>query len=129
MIALDTNVLVRFFVDDDRDQADRAEAALGACTAKAPGFVAREVLLELVWVLERTYGRPRAIVADLLEGLLDARNIAVEAAAAAEESLEIYRRGGDFADAMIAAAARAAGAGSLVTFDRKFAGRIETTLL
>ena len=129
MIALDTNVLIRLFVDDDSDQADRAEAALGRCTAEAPGFVAREVLVELVWVLERTYDRPRAIVADLLEGLLDARNIAVETAAAAEESLGIYRQGGDFADAMIAAAARAAGASQQVTFDRKFAGRIETALL
>lgn len=129
MIAFDTNVFVRLFTEDDPDQADRAEAALARCTPDAPGFVSREVLIELVWVLERTYKRPRQIVADLLDGLLTSRNIVVEAAEATGASVSAYRKGGDFADSMIAEAAQAAGATSIVTFDQKFAGRIEVSLL
>ena len=55
MIALDTNVLVRYLVADDAGQAEAAQALLAGLTAERPGFVCREVAVELVWVLERAY--------------------------------------------------------------------------
>ncbi|MDE2906398.1 MAG: PIN domain-containing protein, partial [Acidobacteriota bacterium] len=54
MIALDTNVLVRYLVDDDPEQAETARALLASVTPTRPGFVCREVMVELVWVLRRT---------------------------------------------------------------------------
>jgi predicted nucleic-acid-binding protein len=129
MIALDTNVLVRFLTQDDPDQAALAGEAIGALTPDAPGFVAREVLVELVWVLTRAYGCTRIDVARALEGLLAAAELEVEAADDVGRALGRFRDDAvDFADLMIAAAARRAGAATLLTFDRK-AARIDGVAL
>ena len=71
-LGLDTNVLVRFLVQDDAVQAEAATALIGSLTEAAPGFVSREVLVELVWVLERAYNLGRADIARALDGLLEA---------------------------------------------------------
>ncbi|WP_019956757.1 PIN domain-containing protein [Yoonia vestfoldensis] len=122
MIAIDTNVLVRFLTQDDPEQAAAASALMRGLTQAAPGFICREVMLELVWVLERAYGFSRVDVTVALEGLLAAVEIEIEAADDVGTALFRYRdEGFGFADLMIAAAARRAGATSLVTFDRKAA--------
>ena len=53
MIAIDTDVLVRYLVCDDQQQAEAARTLLESLTAERPGFVCREVTVELAWVLER----------------------------------------------------------------------------
>jgi predicted nucleic-acid-binding protein len=122
VIALDTNVLVRFLVQDDADQARRAGDVIAQLTEADPGFVGREVLVELVWVLERAYGYTRSEIAGALDGLLSATELQIEAADDVGPALELYRTDGfGFADLMIAAAGRRAGAAELVTFDRKAA--------
>jgi predicted nucleic-acid-binding protein len=122
MIGIDTNVLVRFLTQDDPDQAAAASAFMRGLTSGAPGFICREVMLELVWVLERAYGFSRADVTAALEGLLAAVEIEVEAADDVGTAVFLYRdEGFGFADLMIAAAARRTDATSLVTFDRKAA--------
>ena len=122
MIALDTNVLVRFLVDDDVDQAKIAGILIDQLTDAAPGFIGREVLVELVWVLERAYGYERADIAAAFDGLLSATELLIEDADDIGLALELYRNDGfGFADLMIVAAARRAGAVELVTFDRKAA--------
>ena len=70
MIALDTNVLVRFLVDDDAEQVQAARTLLESLTAERPAFICREVMIELVWVLERAYRLPRDRIAAVLEGLI-----------------------------------------------------------
>ena len=125
MIGLDTNVLVRFLVQDDPQQGALATRLMDELTAQAPGFVGREVLVELVWVLERAYGYGRAEVASALEGLLVAPEIRLEEHDDVGAALHRHRAGGaGFADLLIAAAARRAGASRVVTFDRR-AARIE----
>lgn len=122
MIALDTNVLVRFLVQDDPEQARIANMVLDQLTDAAPGFVGREVLVELVWVLERAYGYQRTDIAAALDGLLSAIELVIEAADEVGVAVDRYRNDGfGFADLMIAAAARRADATELVTFDRKAA--------
>ena len=122
MIALDTNVLVRFLVDDDVDQAKIAGILIDQLTDAAPGFIGREVLVELVWVLERAYGYERADIAAAFDGLLSATELLIEDADDIGLALELYCNDGfGFADLMIVAAARRAGAVELVTFDRKAA--------
>ena len=130
MIALDTNVVVRFLVQDDPDHAALAGEVISGLTADAPGYVCREVMVELVWVLERAYRYSRAEVAGALEGLLAASEIEIEAADDVGLALFRYRDDGfGFADLMIAAAARRVGAAELVTFDRKAARIDEVRLL
>jgi len=120
---LDTNVLVRFLVQDDPDQARAAQAVIAELTETAPGFVCREVLVELVWVLERAYGLSRPDIAQALDGLLEARELRVEGADRAAIAIDRYRKGGPgFADQMIALAGQQAGCRATVTFDRKAAG-------
>ena len=122
MIALDTNVLVRFLVQDDPDQARLATEVIDQLSDAVPGFVCREVLVELVWVLERAYRLGRAEIASALDGLLASTELVIEGADEVGPALELYRNDGfGFADLMIAAAARRAGASELVTFDRKAA--------
>jgi predicted nucleic-acid-binding protein len=129
MIALDTNVLVRFLTRDDIDQFAAASALMKSFTAEKPGFVGREVLVELVWVLERAYNYPRLDVALALEALLAAIELHVEAADDASRAIVRYRdQGLDFSDLMIVAAGRRVGADTLATFDKK-AARIEGATL
>lgn len=122
MIALDTNVLVRFLVQDDPGQAELATRVIDQLTDEAQSFVSREVLIELVWVLERAYRLGRAEIATALDGLLAATELDVEGSDEVAPALELYRNDGfGFADLMIAAAARRVGAIELMTFDRKAA--------
>jgi predicted nucleic-acid-binding protein len=127
---LDTNVLVRFLVQDDPKQAEAARALIAGCTAAEPAFIGREVLIETVWVLESAYGFRQEQVAPAILGLLEAEEIVVEAMEDAVLAVEAYGAGmADFADHMIVAAARRAGCGTLYTFDRKAARHNDATLL
>lgn len=123
MTGLDTNVLVRFLVQDDAAQAKSAQDLMATFTEEEPGFICREVLVELVWVLERAYALSRTDIADAINGLLEARELVVEAGDRAAVAIDRYRKGGPgFADQMIALAVQAAGCKATVTFDRKAAG-------
>ena len=53
MIALDTNVIARYLVRDDTEQAEAARSLLESLAADRPGYVCREVTVKLAWVLER----------------------------------------------------------------------------
>ena len=129
MIALDTNVVVRFLVQDDAEQARLATEVIDQLSDAVPGVVCREVLVELVWVLERAYHLGRAEIAGALDGLLASTELIIEGADDIGPALELYRNDGfDFADLMIAAAARRAVAREFVTFDRK-AARLPGALL
>lgn len=122
MIALDTNVLVRFLVQDDPEQARLATELMEGLSDQDLGFVGREVLVELVWVLERAYGYARGDIAAALDGLLSSVEVLIEDSDDVATAVDRYRNDGfGFADLMIAAAARRAGASALVTFDRKAA--------
>ncbi len=130
MIALDTNVLIRYAVWDDPEQAEAAAVLLESLTPVNPGFICREVLVETAWVLERSYRLSRHQVANILENLILAASLVIEASDDVMRVLPGYRRGEiDFADMMILAAARRTGAGALYTFDRKLASFEEATLL
>ena len=122
MIALDTNILLRFLIDDDREQVEAARSLLEQLTPERPGFVCREVTLEVVWVLERSYGFSRDRIATALEQLVSGDALLFEAGDDVIRAAYGYRRGGaGFADQMIAAAARRSGADALYTFDRRLA--------
>jgi predicted nucleic-acid-binding protein len=130
MIALDTNVLVRFLTQDDADQSLAASKVFAQFTSQTPGYVCREVLVEMVWVLERAYGLDRIQVATALEGLLAATEIEIETADDVASALYRYRDDGfDFADLMIRAASIRGGAHVLVTFDRKAAKLLGVQLI
>ena len=122
MIGLDTNILVRFLVQDDAEQGAAARALISGLTVDEPGFVSREVQVELVWVLERAYGYGREDIARALEALLEARELALEARERTAIAADRYRRGGPgFADQMVALSGQGAGCRATMTFDRRAA--------
>jgi predicted nucleic-acid-binding protein len=120
VIALDTNVLVRYLVRDEAEQAEAARSLLESLTAERPGFVCREVIVELAWVLERAYGYSRDRIATVLEQLVATEHLVVEAADDVACAAFRYRPGSaGFSDLMILAAAERSGARPLYTFDQK----------
>ena len=130
MIGFDTNVLVRFLMQDDPAQAAAASAALTGLTQADPGFLCREVLVELVWVLERAYRLPRADIARALDGLLETQELVIEAADRVALATDRYRKGdAGFADQMVALAGQGAGGSKTLTFDRKGAAVLGMHLL
>ena len=119
MIALDTNVLVRLLVPDDSGQQRAAVGLLSTLDRGNPGYVCREVAVELAWVLSRKYGFARAEIAAVFESLVGSEDVRMEDADDVLRAAAAYRDGpADFADLMILYAAERAGARPLYTFDR-----------
>lgn len=120
MIALDTNVLVRYLVEDDAKQTALAAALIDRAIADGePLFVSDIVVCETVWVLSVRYDVRRAEIASVLRNLFRARHLAYSAVDQLVRALDAYATGeGDFADYLIREQARAAECESVATFDR-----------
>jgi predicted nucleic-acid-binding protein len=120
MIALDTNVLVRFLVEDDKQQSARAARIIQGATERDEAlFVSDIVLCELVWVLSTSYQTARAEIAATLERLVQAKQLAFTDAERVRRAADAYATGrGDFAGYLIREHARDAGCTAVVTFDR-----------
>ena len=121
MKALDTNVIVRYLVQDDPDQSRKATALIeGAASRGERLFVTAVVLCELVWVLRGAYEYGRDEIASALEKILAAIEFWVEDRDIAHRALADFRdEGGDFADYLIGWRARKAGVEKTATFDRR----------
>ena len=129
MTAVDTNVLVRYLVNDLPQQAQAARELLERLSPESPGFICREVIMEVVFVLERAYHFPRSQIADVIEELTSTQGLVVETGDDVIQAASHYRQGGaGFSDLMILAAARRTGALPVRTFDRAFA-RLDGALL
>jgi len=123
MIGLDTNVLVRYLVEEDDPQKRAADRFVEEALNRGESlFVNQIVLCEVVWVLSRAYGFTRREVAEALEMILCARQFEIEAKDMVVRGLREYRKGkADFADCVIGLKNQAAGCTATVTFDRKAA--------
>jgi predicted nucleic-acid-binding protein len=123
MIGLDTNVLVRYIVQDDPKQSPRATRLIESLTAESPGYVTLVSIVELVWVLSGCYGSTRGEICEVLETLLRSRELVVADADIVWKALRLYREGkADFADNLIERLSNAAGCIHTATFDRTAAG-------
>lgn len=118
MIGLDTNVLVRYVMQDDPRQSPRATRLIEALTPDEPGFVPVVALVELVWVLSGSYALSRAQIATVLDTLLRSKELVVDRAEVVTQALHRFTgTGADFSDALIERIAAAAGCSTTVTFD------------
>lgn len=94
MIALDTNVLVRFLVVDDEAQAAQATSLIEQAIADdAALFISDVVLCETVWVLTARYGFSRVEVAAVLRRLLEADHLSFPAPLQHARTLAAYSAG------------------------------------
>lgn len=121
MIAIDTNVLVRLFVNDDADQAKKAKALFDEYADQDDSlWIADIVLIEMVWALDRSYGRPRTEIAAALRALAGNATVCMESPDCLAPAIAFYVLGpAGFADCLLAVKAERAGCDALRSFDRK----------
>ena len=120
MPALDTNVLVRYVVQDDSGQLAAAKRLITRCVAEGqPLFVPVTVTLELEWVLRASFGYDKDDVLQVLSNLFSAAELTFQCEQALEVALQLFREtAADFADCVHIALAAEVGEQPLWTFDR-----------
>jgi predicted nucleic-acid-binding protein len=120
MIGLDTNVLVRFLVQDDEAQSRKARKLIEDAVARDERlFLSDIVVCETVWVLSSAYRFSRTEIVSAIAALLRAKNVEYGSSDQLARALDAFRLGkGEFADYLIREHAKAAGAAAVATFDR-----------
>ena len=123
MIGLDTNVLVRYLVQDDPAQARQANALIDRAAAQETAmFINHVVMCELAWVLGRGYGYARTALAEVIEKILLGRQFEIEKKDLVWAALANFKESrADFADCLIGVTNDLAGCESTLTFDRSAA--------
>ena len=118
MIGLDTNVLVRYIMQDDPKQALKATKLVESLTPTAPGFVTLVTMVELFWVLSSAFELSRGQIVETFDGMIRAKQLVVEQRDQVVRALRAYgSSSADFADCLIDRTATAAGCDKVMTFD------------
>ncbi len=130
MVGLDSNVLVRYIMQDDPRQSALATRLVESLSPDAPGFVSLVSIVELGWVLTSAYDLDRAQLVQAIEALLRTKEIVVDRAETVWKAIRVYQRANaDFADCLIERTASAAGCERTMTFDRGAAKGCGMTLV
>jgi predicted nucleic-acid-binding protein len=130
MIGLDTNVLVRYIMQDDAKQSLKAATLLESLTVEEPGFVSLVSVVELGWVLSSSYDLDREQVAQALELMMRTKTVVVDRADEVMKALRVFKASSaDFADCLIERTAASAGCAKTMTFDGGAAKAAGMTLI
>ena len=113
MLAIDTNIVVRYLTADHPGQSPKAKALIDGEDV----FVCTTVLLETEWVLRSVYGFTGAQVAKALAAFAGLPRVTLEDAALAAKALDWTLKGMDFADALHLAKGQECD--GFVSFDRR----------
>jgi predicted nucleic-acid-binding protein len=102
MIAVDTNILARFYCDDPDDpEATRQRIVAKRVMVESEAiFVPLTVILEFEWVMRGFYEAEPASFCDAIAHLLGMRRVTVERWEAGSDAVNLHRRGLNFADAL-----------------------------
>ncbi|MDP2806144.1 MAG: type II toxin-antitoxin system VapC family toxin [Gallionellaceae bacterium] len=121
MNAVDTNVLARFFIndEDDREAARQRPAAIAALSGAV--FVPVSVVLEFEWVMRGFYELSRKDIQRVFESLCGLENVQIEDRSIVLAALDAYQQGLDFADALHLA--RADFCSTFLSFDQRLKKR------
>jgi len=126
MIGLDTNILARYYIDDnaDAEAAKQRPLARKLMESGEELMVCKTVLLEFEWVMRGYYGFRREEVLQVFRHMLSLSQLRVEDRQIVESALLGLAEGLDFADALHHASYRECD--QIASFDdRKFAGRVK----
>jgi predicted nucleic-acid-binding protein len=123
MKAIDTNILVRFLVNDDPAQAQQVRQLFSAAEQQRETyFVPLLVVLESIWVLESAYQVGRNELIEVLSDLLLLPVLEFEQREAVQAMLQTARNDPlDLPDLLIAKSALRNGCECIFTFDKKAA--------
>lgn len=118
MIGLDTNVLVRYIMQDDVRQSPKATALIESLDAESCGFVTLVSVVELYWVLTTCYDLTGEQAASALEAIVATKQLKVERADVVVRALRLFESGkADFPDCLIERSAASVGCEKTMTFD------------
>jgi predicted nucleic-acid-binding protein len=122
MIGLDTNVLVRYLAKDDPIQTPVAVKLVRSLSEDEPGFLSLVVITELIWVLRMSYRYRNNEIANVVETLLQSKELRVEQEELVADALRGFATGSaDFADYLIERTGQLAGCIHTFTFDKRAA--------
>ena len=125
MIGIDTNILLRFLIDDDPAQNAMARRFMSERTGDDPAYVSAIVLAETVWVLRRRLNYPLPRIVESICALLTVAELTVEHADELDILLADHDGSvADVVDYLVAWAGFDAGCQKTMTFDRKAARRV-----
>lgn len=126
MIGIDTNILVRFFIQDDPIQFEMSRKFLMMeCSSSRPGLVNTVVLCELIWTLKRVYGLKKPQLIYIIEQMLEVKQLSLEKSDLIRKALEVFRKSkADFSDCLVGLLNQKAGCDRSETFD-KSASKLE----
>jgi predicted nucleic-acid-binding protein len=130
MIGLDTNVLVRYIMQDDAKQTKLATNLIESLNDSSPGFVTIVSVVELGWVLESAFELSRVQVAEALQNLIAVDVFKIERVAVVASAVRAFAAGrADLADYLIERSAVQAGCERTMTFDQAAAKSAGMTLV
>lgn len=121
MIGLDTNVFIRYIVQDDEQQAQLATDVIeNQCSVENPAFINEITLCEIVWVLKRAYHYDKSIILAVLKQLISGSEVYISSHVDAWEAYADYETGNaDFSDYFIARINKKMGCPFTFSFDKK----------
>jgi predicted nucleic-acid-binding protein len=122
VIGLDTNILVRYFAQDDAKQSALVNRVMASLSKNEPGFVSIVTLCELVWVLSDLYAVNKPALINILRTLLESDELQNERKPVVWAAFTIFADSTqDFSDTMIAELGKEAGCIHTLTFDKRAA--------
>jgi predicted nucleic-acid-binding protein len=121
MVGLDTNVILRYLLQDDPKQTTLANHIVDQVLSdRNPGFISLVTVLEMVWVLRSLLKQTPTEIATHLEHLLAAESLEVQNGQQVFEAAFALKRGtGEFEDALVGALNAWAGCSHTLTFDKR----------
>ncbi len=125
MIGVDTNVMLRFLIDDDAAQNVAARRFMSQRTLDDPAFLSAVTLAEIIWVLHRRLKFSMAQIIEMIRALLTLDVLVVDHI----EKLDMLINSSDIppvglADYLVVWSGTAAGCRSTMTFDKAAAKAI-----
>lgn len=119
MIGIDTNVIIRYIVQDNSTQAEAATKLIEqSCSADNPGYINHIVLCEIVWVLRRNYKQGKQSICQVIEQIMRTDRLKIEDIQLVWKALETYKETkADFADCLLAQRNLQAGCKYTATLD------------
>ena len=122
MIGLDTNVLVRYIMQDNPEQSSKANQLIENLTKDKRAYFSHITLVEIIWVLESCYELDKNDVIKVIDGILRSRELCTENSEVLWRAFRLFQQSNaDFSDCLISVTGLKDGCKKTYTFDKKAA--------
>lgn len=129
LIGIDTNVVLRAFMQDDPVQSPLAAKLLGSLSPSAPGFITHATLIEMYWVMRRKFQVPKDQCLAVFRKLTELPVIEFEDTEGVIRAVALAEEGSDFPDALIHTTMEQFMIDRVMTFDKAAADRLNWQVL